>query len=201
MKIRKIILLIFFVSFTSFSFAASSQSPVIKKDQGIIVLPQKMKKAIQGFNPDFEMWKFEDYTPTILNEDHEENNPRKLPFALIVDANKDNIPDVILDGHDKERALLVGVISENDEYRVLIIQEKKLVSPRTIENMFEGKKEYGLSYYLWTLKETTETKQKNEVFMIGYPQQTTADGELLNDGSIVTYRYLNGKFEAQYLVL
>jgi len=201
MKIRKVIFLIFFVSLTAFSFAASSQSPVIKKDQGIIVLPQKMKKAIQGFNPDFEMWKLEDYTPTILNEDHEEDNPRKLPFALIVDANKDKIPDVILDGHDKERALLIAVISENDEYRVLIIDEKKLVSPGTIENMFEGKKEYGLSYYLWTLKETPETKERNEVFMIGYPQQTTADGELLNDGSFITYRYFNGKFEAEYLAL
>ena len=201
MKIRKIILVIFFVSLTSFSFAASSQSPVIKKDQGISVLPQKMKKAIENFNPDFEMWKSEDYTPTILNEDYERDNPRKLPFALIVDANKDNIPDVILDGHDNQRALLIGVISENDEYRVLIIDKKKLVSPRTIENMFEGKKEYGLSYYLWTLKEIKETKETNEVFMIAYPQQTTADGELLNDGSFVTYRYLSGKFEAEDLAL
>jgi len=198
MKIRKVIFLSFFVSLTACSFAGSNQSPVIKKDQGIIVLPQKMKKAIKAFNPDFEMWKFEDYSPKIVNGDHQKDNPRKLPFALIVDANKDNMPDVILDGHDKERALLIGVISENDEYRVLIIEEKKLVSPRTIENMFEGKKEYGLSYYLWTLK---ETKEKNEVFMIGYPQQTTADGELLNDGSFVTYRYFNGKFEAEYLAL
>ena len=201
MKIRKVIFLIFFVSLTAFSFAASSQSPVIKKDQGIIVLPQKMKKAIQGFNPDFEMWKWEDYTPTILNEDHEEDNPRKLPFALIVDANKDKIPDVILDGHDDKKALLIGVISKDDEYRVLIIEKKKLVNPRTIENMFEGKKEYGLSYFLWTLETRKEMQEKNEVFMIGYPQQTTADGELLNDGSFAIYSYFNNKFYVEYLTL
>ena len=201
MKIRKVIFLIFFVSLTAFSFAASSQFPVIKKDQGIIVLPQKMKKAIQGFNPDFEMWKLEDYTPTILNEDHQKDNPKKLPFALIVDANKDNMPDVILDGHDKEKALLIGVISEKDEYRVLIIEEKRLVSPRTIENMFEGKKEYGLSYFLWTLETSKEIKEKNEIFMIGYPQQTTADGELLNDGSFAIYSYFNEKFYVEYLTM
>ena len=195
MKIRKVILSIFFVSLTACSFDGSNQSPVIKKDQGIIVLPKKMKKAIEAFNPDFEMWKLEDYTPQVVNDDHQKDNPRKLPFALIVDANKDNIPDVILDGHDKERALLIGVISENDEYRVLIIEEKKLVSPRTIENMFEGKKEYGLSYYLWTLKETNETKEKNEVFMVAYPQQTTTDGELVTEGYIMEYRYSNGKFQ------
>ena len=201
MKIRKVIFLIFFVSLTAFSFAASSQSPVIKKDQGIIVLPPKMEKAIEASNPDFVMWKLKDYTPTILNEDHQKDNRRKLPFALIVDANKDNIPDVILDGHDDKRALLIGVISKDNEYRVLIIEEKKLVSPRTIENMFEGKKEYGLSYFLWTLETRKERKEKNEVFMIGYPQQTTADSELLNDGSFAIYSYFNGKFYVEYLTL
>jgi hypothetical protein len=198
---KKVICLIFFVGLTVFSFAASNQSPVINKDQGIIVLPQKMKKAIERFNPDFEMWKLEDYTPTIVNEDQQKDNLRKLPFALIVDANKDNVPDVILDGHDNKRALLIGVISENDEYRVLVIEEKKLVSPRTIENMFEGKKEYGLSYFLWTLEERKGTKERNEVFMIGYPQQTTADGELLNDGSFLIYSYFNDKFYVEYLTL
>jgi hypothetical protein len=201
MKIRKIIFLIFIVSLTACSYAESNQHPVINKDQGVIVLPQEMKKAIEAFNPDFEMWKLEDYTPTILKEDHQKDNPQKLPFALIVDANEDNIPDVILDGHDKEKSLLIGVISDNGGYRVLTIEEKKLVSPRTIQNMFQGKKEYGLSYFLWTLEEKKETKKTNEIFMIGYPQQTTADGKLLNDGAFLVYRYLNEKFYVEYLTL
>ena len=195
MKIRKVIFLILFVSFTACSFAPSNQAPVINKDQGIIVLPPKMKKAIQGFNPDFEMWKLEDYSPKILNDDHQKDNPRKLPFALIVDANKDKVPDVILDGHDKEKALLIGVISENDEYRVLLIDKRKLYNPRTIENIFEGKKEYGLIYYLWTLEDRKETNGKNEIFMVAYPQQTTVDGELLTEGYILEYRYSSGKFQ------
>ena len=201
MKIRKIIFLIFIVSLTACSFAESNQQPVINKDQGIIVLPQEMKKAIEAFNPDFEMWKLEDYTPTILKEDHQKDNPQKLPFALIVDANEDNMPDVILDGHDKEKCLLIGVISNNGGYRVLTIEEKELVSPRTIQNMFQGKKEYGLSYFLWTLEEKKETEKTNEIFMIGYPQQTTADGKLLNDGAFLVYRYLNEKFYVEYLTL
>jgi len=201
MKVKKVIFLIFFVSLTALSFAAYKQSPVINKDQGIIVLPSKMKKAIEAFNPNFEMWRLEDYTPTIVDEDHQKDNPWKLPFALIVDANKDSIHDVILDGHDNEKALLIGLISTNDEYRVLIIEEKKLVSPRTIENMFEGKREYGLSYFLWTLEERKEAKGKNEIFMVAYPQQTTADGELLNDGIFLVYSYFNEKFYVEYLSL
>ena len=195
MKIRKVIFSIFFVSLIACSLDGSNQSPVINKDQGIIVLPQKMKKAIEAFNPDFEMWKFEDYTPQVVNDDHQKDNPRKLPFALIVDANKDNIPDVILDGHDKEKALLIGVISENDEYRVLLIDKRKLYNPRTIENMFEGKKEYGLVYYLWSLEDRKEAREENAVFVVAYPQQTTANGELLTEGYIMEYRYSNGKFQ------
>ena len=201
MKIRKIIFLISIVSLTACSFAESNQAPVINKDQGIIVLPPKMKKAVEAFNPDFEMWKLEDYTPTILKEDHQKDNPQKLPFALIVDANNDNIPDVILDGHDKKKCLLIGVISNNGGYQVMTIEEKELVSPRTIQNMFQGKKEYGLSYFLWTLEEKKETEKTNEIFMIGYPQQTTADGKLLNDGAFLVYRYLNEKFYVEYLTL
>ena len=195
MKVKKVIFLIFFVGLAACSLVDSNQTPVIKKDQGIIVLPKKMKKAIENFNPDFETWKLEDYSPTIVNDDHQKDNPRKLPFALIVDANKDNIPDVILDGHDKGRALLIGVISENDEYRALIIDKRKLYSPRTIENIFEGKKEYGLVYYLWILEHRKQAKEKNAVFMVAYPQQTTADGALVTEGYILEYRYSNGKFQ------
>jgi hypothetical protein len=196
MKVRKIIFIIFFISLTACSFAESNEAPVINKEQGIIVLPQKMKKAIEAFNPDFEMWKLEDYTPTILNEDHQKDSPQKLPFALIVDANKDNVPDVILDGHDKETFLLIGVISEKDEYRVLLIDKKTLYFyPRKMENTFEGKDEYGLPYYLWTLEGTKAAKENNAVFLVAYPQQTRADDTLINDGYFVEYRYSNGKFQ------
>jgi hypothetical protein len=196
MKISKVIFIILLVSLTAFSLAASNQHPVINKDQGIIVLPQKMKKAIEAFNPDFEMWKIEDYTPKVVNDDPQKDNPKKLPFALIVDANEDNIPDVILDGHDKKKFLLIGVISEKDDYRVLLIQEKTLYFyPRKMENTFEGKNEYGLPYYLFTLEHTKAAMENNAVFLVVYPQQTTADGTAINEVYFIEYRYSNGKFQ------
>jgi hypothetical protein len=196
MKIRKVIFLILFVSRTAHSVAASDQHPVINKDQGTIVLPHKMKKAIEAFNPDFEMWKTEDYTPKVVNDDPQKDNPKKLPFALIVDANKDNIPDVILDGHDKEKFLLIGVISEKDDYRVLLIEKKTLYFyPRKMENTFEGKNEYGLPYYLWTLEGKKAARENKAVLLVVYPQQARADDTPINDASIIEYRYSNGKFQ------
>jgi hypothetical protein len=61
--------------------------------------------------------------------------------------------------------------------------------------MFEGKKEYGLVYYLWTLEHRKGTKERNQVFMVAYPQQTTIDGELVTEGYIIEYGYSNGKFQ------
>ena len=195
MKIRKVIFSIIFVGLAACSLSEFNQTPVIKKDQGIIVLPAKMKKAIESFNPDFEMWNTEDYTPKVVNDDPQKDNPKKLPFALIVDANKDNIPDVILDGHDEGNYLLIGVISEKDEYRVLLIDKKTLYFyPRKMENTFEGKDEYGLPYYLFTLEGTKAAKENNAVFMIIYPQQTTTDGASINEVYFIEYRYSNGEF-------
>jgi hypothetical protein len=176
MKIRKIIFLLFFLSLTACSFAESNQHPVIKKDQGIIGLPPKIKKAVENFNPDFKMWKIEDYTPKVVNDNHQKNNPKQLPFALCVDANKNNIPDAILDGHDKKQALFIGVISEKDEYDILLIDKRYLYDPKTSENLFEGKREYGLIYYLWTLEDTKAAKRNNAVLWSHIPdkQQPTA---------------------------
>jgi hypothetical protein len=202
MKIRKVIFLIFIVGLTACFFAESNQEPVIKKDQGIIVLPPKMKKAIKAFNPDFVLWKTEDYTRKVVNDDPQKDNPKKLPFALIVDANKDNIPDVILDGHDKEKFLLIGVISEKDDYRVLLIQERTLhFYPRKMENTFEGKNEYGLPYYLFTLEGTRAAKEDNAVFMVIYPQQTRADHTVIGEGGLSEFRYSNGKFQVRETAL
>jgi hypothetical protein len=202
MRIRKVIFSIIFVSLAACSFAESNQNPVIKKDQGIIVLPPKMKKAIEAFNPDFKMWKTEDYTPKVVNDDPQKDNPKKLPFALIVDANKDNIPDVILDGHDKGNYLLIGVISQKNEYRVLLIDKKTLYfHPRTMENTFEGKNEYGLPYYLWTIKDTKKARENNAVFLVAYPQQTTADGTVIGEGGLIKFRYSNGKFQIRETAL
>jgi hypothetical protein len=58
---------------------------------------------------------------------------------LILDANRDSVLDVILDGHDKQKSILIGVISNKGDYRVLSIKESELVDPKSIKNVFEGK--------------------------------------------------------------
>jgi hypothetical protein len=179
------------------SVAAVAAEPVIKK-QGpdwTLELPENMQKAIRSFNSDFRPWEMKDYTPRI-RDSYKKSDPKESPFALIVDANQDGRPDVIVDGHDKKLDLLIGVVSDQDRYRVHVIRENVLSDPRTLEKWNDRKKETGLNYYLWLNKSGTDAKIKSLIFKVGYPQVEFEDGTA-TDGAIVDYFYENGEFKEQ----
>ncbi|HKX28164.1 MAG TPA: hypothetical protein VJ302_10750 [Blastocatellia bacterium] len=168
--------------------AAAPQSPRILKGLGGLVLPEKMKAAVNKFNPKFAVWRLQDYAPQIARGDQYAKPASCAPFAVIVDVNKDGILDVILDGHDDQKKLLIGVVSDKQGYRVIKIYEDELIAPKTIKNSFDGKQEFGLGYYL------INGDGRRVIFEIHTPQQSDAKGELLTDGSITEYSYKKGKF-------
>jgi hypothetical protein len=163
------------------------QSPKILKEQGSIVLPEKMKAAIRKFNPNFKTWTSNDYTPLIANEFHP-------PFALIVDANRDGALDIILDGHDNQTAILIGVVSYKGDYKVISIREGALEDPKTIKNLFGescDRKEFGLNYYLMATSGDSIRDGARVIFEVHFPQQCDEGSNL---GGISEYGYKNGKF-------
>ena len=168
--------------------------PVINK-QGAdwtLDLPGKMKKAIRKFNPGFRAWELKDYSPRI-RDSYKKSGPRESPFALIVDANQDGSADVIIDGHDAKRDLLIGVVSDGGGYKVHLIRENELSNPAAIENWNDKKKEKGLNYFLWLNKDGANAQNKSLIFVLGYPQVEFEDGTA-TDGAIVDYLYENGEF-------
>ncbi len=165
-------------------------------------LPDKMKSVLSKFNPDFNEWKTEDYTTAVIEDVKEDGNPNRAPFALIVDANKDNIPDVIIDGHDKKNSLLICIISDKENFKVLIIEENPFCIPSEIESFYDGKEQTGLNYFLWPREpEGAADSTASFIFTLGYPQQTNADGALLNDGGIIDYYFENGSFRGESDIL
>jgi hypothetical protein len=168
----------------------------------VLNLPESMRYALKNFNPDFEQWKTENYTSAVLKDVKEDGNPKRAPFALIIDANKDNIPDVIIDGHDKKNSLLICLISINEDFKVISIEENAFCIPAEIINFNDGKKETGLNYFLWpTEPEALSDSSGFYIFTLGFPQQTNGDGELLNDGGIIDYYFENGSFRAEREIL
>jgi hypothetical protein len=174
--------------------AADAVDPVINK-QGpnwTVGLSEKMKKAIREFDPDFLPWELKDYSPRI-RDSYKESGPHESPFALIVDANRDGKPDVIIDGHDKKKDLLIGIVSDHNKYKVHTIRENELSNPAAIENWNDKKKEQGLNYFLWLNKDGTDAQNEFMIFKVGYPQVEFPDGTA-TDGAIVDYIYENGEF-------
>lgn len=157
-------------------------------------LPATVKKALANFNPRFHPWKATDYAAEGRHGGHQEKLKNRAPFALVVDANGDGKDDLILDGHDHQKSLLIGVVSKGSRYEVLILRESELVDPQTLECQFGGNKQWGFAYYLWLAEKKSPD---SPIFRLAWPQQSNAAGELLNDGGTVGYYFKEGRFEAE----
>ena len=200
MKIYYFILFMIILHNVSAESCKQEEQPNIeyKKGEYILNLPSKMKSALANFNASFVHWKTKDYTSKILS-DMKKDDSHRAPFALIVDANKDGKPDVILDGHDNKKSMLICILSVGTEYNVLLIYEHLKLSPGEIENYNDGKKEYGLNYYLWINRQ--DTGDDDAVFTKAIPQQSDAKGNLLKDGVLIDYHYKDGKFLEEKQIL
>jgi len=157
-----------------------------------------MEAAVERFKPLFRAWESGDYTATVRNIVRCAANPRQAPFALIIDANKDGISDVILDGHDDRNSLLICLLSQARGYEVVVLSRRDLGVPRDMVNFHDGKKEYGLDYYLadsivWCSNGGFDN-DRTFVFQIVFPQQSGAKGELPNNGGSISYYFMNGTF-------
>ena len=175
--------------------SAEPLSPVVSRSgEGYeLKLPAAVKAALTTFNPRFQAWKATDYAPEVRHGAFQEKLKNRAPFALVMDVNRDGKDDLILDGHDDSKSLLIGVLSKGSNYEVSIIREAELVDPQTLECQFEGRKEHGFAYYLW-LSENRNPDAPS--FSLAWPQQSSASGELLNDGGILDFYFKAGRFEA-----
>jgi len=78
----------------------------------------EMAAALGKYSPDFVAWKIEDYPPErIKNYPYSD---KSLPYAVKGDFNGDGIEDMAVAGHDKDSNLVLGVLSSDGGYRVLV---------------------------------------------------------------------------------
>ena len=173
----------------SLSCFSQSSTPAIERkgETYTLTIPEAMKKALSAFNPRFQHWLAEDYCPEVRHGGPQSDLKVRAPFALIIDVNQDGTNDLILDGRDDRKSMLVAVVSKRGGYDVLLVRERDLLNPREIQNQFEGKKEIGFDYYLWRSEKTLG-------FMLAWPQQSDASGALLNDGGMIEFQFSNGRF-------
>lgn len=150
-----------------------------------------MRKALDGTAPGFATWKTADYTPAVRKDAAER---KAVPWALELDVNGDGKTDLLLDGHDRKRSLLVCLVSKGTAYQAVQVESSELVVPSWLISYDDGKQAVGLSYFLWPLAD-------RKGFTKGIPQSSDAQGELLGEGSSTDYRYRKGRFEVSSQVL
>jgi hypothetical protein len=178
----------------SSSPAEIKNTPSIQYEKGeyILILPQDMRRSLKTYNPQFRHWKTKDYTQMIIHD----SNPKsktQAPFALIIDVNQDNRLDVIIDGFNGSEPEIICILSLEDSYKTLHVDTWHYESnPKELKNYNEGILDIGFNYYLWPNE--NRDQYPDTIFTIGIPQQSDANGNLLNDGGMIDYLFQNGKF-------
>ena len=179
---------------------AQVQPPTISREgeNFVLTLSGEMESALKRFNPRFKTWKTADYAISVREDFAGEPPQTRTPFALILDANKDGKPDVVLDGHDDRNSLLLCLLSREQDYIVEILNTSDLIVPSEIVDFKNGAKDTGLCYIFssscrWTSVENFDPR-KTFVFQIVFPQRSDSAGNLVNDGGSISYYFEKGKF-------
>jgi len=177
----------------------ATEPPLIVFDQidgHELVLSGEMEAALEDYNPQFKAWETSDYAKTIV-ESLQFDSKYSAPFAFIVDLNKDEKRDVIIDGFNGKKPETIAIISDGENYKVIhvaFLHENS--DPKTIKSFNDGAIEYGLNYLLWPNK--NPDTQDSLIFSMSTPQETDIKGDLLSDGGLIEFQFVNGKFVATY---
>jgi hypothetical protein len=197
MKINALGPIIVSVLACSGALAASSPKIEWKGDSATIVLPEEAKQKLQRVYPSFKPWRVSDFAPSVVDDDIKNRRSDWAPFALVTDVNGDRVDDVILDGHTDSEWMLLALVSDEGDYRVVTINRRETADPKTIEFLNEGKVEHGLGCYIWPEKNRLPKSAKSEprAFNIICPQQSDGAGNAASDGGFSNYFYHDGQFE------
>lgn len=161
-----------------------------------LFLTEKMNELLASYSPQFKAWETTDYTDSIV-QSLKEDDENSAPFAFISDINKDGKDDVIIDGFNGEMPETIAILSNEDGYKVIHVASLHTnKDPKTLKSFNDGVVEMGLNYLLWPNKNPA-TKAVN-IFTVAISQETNAKGELLSDGGIIDYHFIDGEFVPFY---
>ena len=93
----------------------------IEGDRYFLELPVAMEQALGSFDAEFEPRRAIDYSLNVRRT--YEITEREAPFAAVGDFNGDEIPDVVVDGDNRETGRRLLILSSGESFAVQEIEE------------------------------------------------------------------------------
>lgn len=110
-----------------------------------VILSTGMKVALTKYDPEFQIWKAEDFHPMVrelYTFTHSHPWRSFLAYqtlsAVIGDFNGDKIPDIALMGHNKTHRKRIVILSKNGKYHVVEFFKHLLINPMTPNHKIGG---------------------------------------------------------------
>jgi hypothetical protein len=156
-----------------------------------ISLTKEMNDALTAYNPKFKTWKATDYQPWIVDTVAKEVDCCSGLSILLIDVNQDKVMDAILDGHDENRSMLLGLVSGKKSYEVHLISENELSEggPEKRQSVYRSKPSTtGFDCYL------SAHERSGNKFYVMCPQNPDPDA-VECDPYFDKYEFLNGEFK------
>lgn len=157
---------------------------------------EKAQSALLAAQPEFETWDLSEFSrycggPNSMFE----CSYHQLPYAVVGDFNGDDILDAVLFGHTYTSDMLLGIVSDGDEFYVHIIEEGGVLTDPT-QPSWKGQPEDEIGLYLHLMYEKPQELHspyedeplalKNDGFTMIYCEKA-AVLYYFKDGQFVTY--------------
>ncbi len=113
-----------------------------------VTMPEKMKKALDIFDPDFRVWNQSDFAPIIIKDVYD-FSIKQAPSAVIGDFNGDNLKDIALFGRNKTKSSIICILSDGKDFKVFEMESFNLKEPQDHWTIVgPDMKEYGFTMYM-----------------------------------------------------
>jgi hypothetical protein len=103
----------------SVNFVFSVDNEPVISYQYELVLPARMQKVLDEFDPAFKPWNIGDYNPMYIEGYH--YTDKQALSIVIGDFNGDGVKDVAMDGYNETDNLFICILSDGGKHHVLEI--------------------------------------------------------------------------------
>lgn len=136
---------------------------ILKNEDVEIEIPRAAREALNAWNPEFNVFGRDDYSPSVLKmfKDRAEN---RVPMAFISDLEKDGQNDIVLIGQDTKTQYVVALLQRKGQWKAVQVTSwsEPNVKKSKIPTADGETSEVGVPFYILEAHGDNAKKLKNK---------------------------------------